>query len=300
MLPSAPTCCGGLYTTPPPEFVTARTALVKELRAAGERPSATAVAALRKPSTVDWALNVVASEHPDVVAAYLDAAAQVRDAQVAAAEGRAPSTDGRAALTALRAAVGKVVERAEEVASNHGGGRGALVAPATARLSALVADVDASEQLRHGHLGSSPAEAVDPFAGLSPFDTPTPAADRPTRRPRSTGRRGAPTTASTDEREAKARRPLADALAAAERDRDAARRAGRPRRSPRGCARCRQRGSGGAAPARGRAGRNGRGARRRGRQARAPGRRRPGGPSGARQRLTAREVHTMARALGIE
>jgi hypothetical protein len=212
-----------LYTTPPTEFVTARTALVKELRAAGERPSATAVAALRKPSTVDWALNVVASEHHDVVAAYLDAAAQVRDAQVAAAEGRAPSTDGRAALTALRAAVGKVVAIADEVVSNHSGGRGALVAPATARLSALVADVGASEQLRHGHLGSSPAEAVDPFAGLWPSDAPTPAQDPPTRRPRSTGRRRAPRTASTDEREAKARRQLADALAAAERDRDAAR-----------------------------------------------------------------------------
>ena len=52
----------------PAEFVAARNALAKKLKADGHRDEAAAVAALRRPTVPDWALNSVALQEPDVVA----------------------------------------------------------------------------------------------------------------------------------------------------------------------------------------------------------------------------------------
>ena len=200
-----------LYTTPPSEFVAARTALVKERRQAGDRVGATAVSALRKPSAVDWALNVAAAEQPDAIEAFLDAAARVREAQTAAAEGRATS-GGRDALREMRAQAARVVALADKVAAGKGGAGGALTAAATARLAGLVANADAADQLRAALLGSSAVDAVDPFAA---FELPTPAgAPPPKERPAETGRAAAPKRPNAKE-QAKRRR-LEEAVAKAE------------------------------------------------------------------------------------
>jgi hypothetical protein len=164
-----------LYTTPPNEFVAARTALVKERRQARDRVGAAAVAALRKTSGVDVALNLVAVEHPEVVASFLAAAAQVRDAQTAAAQGRSAAST-RDALRDLRAQTALVVARAGETASGAGV-TGSSTAAATARLGELVANEAAGEQLRAGILGSGAVEAVDPFGGAE-GDAASPAAPR--------------------------------------------------------------------------------------------------------------------------
>jgi hypothetical protein len=200
-----------LYTTPPSEFVAARTALVKERRQAGDRTGATALAALRKPSAVDWALNVAAVDEPDEIEAFLDAAARVREAQTAAAEGRGTS-GGRDALREMRAQAARVVALADKVAAGKGGARGALVAAATARLAGLVANADAADQLRAAQLGSSALDAVDPFAA---FELPAPAGPPPPKqRPAETGRAAAPKRPNAKE-QAKRRR-LEEAVAKAE------------------------------------------------------------------------------------
>ena len=49
-----------LFEVPPSGFVAARNTLAKQLRAAKQREAATLVAAIRRPSWVDWALNQVA------------------------------------------------------------------------------------------------------------------------------------------------------------------------------------------------------------------------------------------------
>ena len=201
-----------LYTTPPSEFVAARTALVKERRQAGDRAGATALAALRKPSAVDWAVNVAAAEQPDAIEAFLDAAAQVREAQTAAAEGR-PTSGGRDALREMRAQAARVVALADKVAAGKGGAGGGLTAAATARLAGLVANADAADQLRAAQLGSSAVDAVDPFAA---FELPTPAGAPPPReRPAETARAAAPKRPNAKE-QAKRRR-LEEAVAKAER-----------------------------------------------------------------------------------
>src|SRR5262245_10062391 len=91
----------GLFSLPPEEFVSRRNATVKGLKASGEPAQAAIVAKLRRPSVVDWALNVTAIEQPDLAAAFLDAGARLRDAQAAAAEGR-QGGDVRTALQELR------------------------------------------------------------------------------------------------------------------------------------------------------------------------------------------------------
>ena len=155
-----------LYTTTPAEFVAARSAVAKQLRQTGDRDAAAAMAALRKPTPVDFALNVVATDHPDAIESFLAAAARVREAQTAATEGRGGG-DSREALRELRAQMAEVVTLAGEVAAGAGL-KASLTAPATARLGELVANPDAGEQLRAGHLGSGAVAAVDPFGGAGP------------------------------------------------------------------------------------------------------------------------------------
>jgi hypothetical protein len=156
-----------LYTVPPEEFVAARNATVKELRAAKDREAAAAVAQLRRPTPADWALNLVAAEHPEVVGAALDAAATVRRAQAAALEGR-DGGDVRGALQDLRQQNQHLFTLAEKALARSGRPVGPQLPAITARLAEVAASDVAAEQLRAGHLGSAEVGTVDPFAGLAP------------------------------------------------------------------------------------------------------------------------------------
>lgn len=70
------------------EFVKVRDALVKQLKAEGDKEGAAAVKAMRKPSTVAWAVNQVARQRGDDVAELVRRAGAVRDAQERAVGGR--------------------------------------------------------------------------------------------------------------------------------------------------------------------------------------------------------------------
>jgi hypothetical protein len=152
-----------LYTTPPAQFVAARTRLVKERRAAKEREAATALGKLRKPALVDWALNVVAAEHGKDVAAFLDAAGAVREAQAAAIEGRT-GPDVRGALRDLRDHSGQVLGLAQEVLSGAGRDAAAETGSVAGRLTEISASSDASAQLAASVLGSAVIVPRDLFS----------------------------------------------------------------------------------------------------------------------------------------
>jgi hypothetical protein len=154
-----------LYGGPPAGFVAARDALAKELRAAGDRDAAGAVKKLRKHSPAEWTLNRVAHLHPDVVAAFAEAADELRTSQAAAIEGRAGG-DVRDATTQLRARSADVVAAAADV------DRSVPAADITARLRELAADDTATRQLTEGILGSGDLCDSDPFAGLTPAERP--------------------------------------------------------------------------------------------------------------------------------
>ena len=97
-----------LFAVPPDEFVAARNALVKRLKAAGERDRAAEIAAWRRPTPVDWALNQVARDDAEAVERFIETAAAARDAQAAALSGRRED---------LRAAVAEVRESSATVAA---------------------------------------------------------------------------------------------------------------------------------------------------------------------------------------
>jgi len=119
----------GLYHGPLEEFVTRRTALVRELRAT-DRDAADAVGKLRKPPVGVWAIDQLAVEHPALITELLAAGADARDAQQNVAAGTQTREDLHLATgrlrdgveSAARAAV-DVLERAAHGASDETGRR---------------------------------------------------------------------------------------------------------------------------------------------------------------------------------
>jgi hypothetical protein len=174
----------------PSEFVAARNARAKALKAAGDKDAAAALAALRRIHVVEWAMNVVAADDSGVVGDFADAAASVLVAQEAAMSGTGGG-DLRAAMRTMRDRAADVVAAVREVlAANDFGGAGTSVAEVSARLSSIAANVTALELLRRGLLGADDPGLVDPFTagGTAPApERPAPAgAKRPAsaRRPR--------------------------------------------------------------------------------------------------------------------
>jgi hypothetical protein len=153
-----------VFSTPPEGFVKARDAVVKRLRAEKRRDDAAAVAGLRKPNRLVWALDQLALSDDPTLGELLEAVDDVRDAR---------GGDLRVAVEGLRDAV-----RAAAAAA------GARLEPSRptdradlgAALNAAVADAEALEALRIGRLLEIPA--ADPF-GLGVAPAPTTGRGRP-------------------------------------------------------------------------------------------------------------------------
>jgi hypothetical protein len=200
-----------LYTTPPAQFVASRNQLVKERKAAKDKDGAAALGKLRKPSLADWALNVVAADHADDVAAFLSAAGDVRDAQAAAIEGR-DGPDIREALRDLRDHSGQVLAHAQGVLAGAGRDAAGEAGTVAGRLTEISANDEASAQLGAGVLGSAGVGVVELFGDLEPA---RPSPRRGARKPVSPKARStAPSVTQTRERER--------AIREARRDRDQA------------------------------------------------------------------------------
>ncbi|MET0144933.1 MAG: hypothetical protein ABW328_09130 [Ilumatobacteraceae bacterium] len=175
-----------LFATSPTEFVAARNEMAKVLRKEKRREEASAIAALRRPGWVDWALNVVATESAPTVTAFADAAAAVRDAQAAAIEGR-DGPDVRSSLRDLRDSSAALVGLAGDVLGRVD--RTPTAGEINGRLSEVAASTAAVEQLRAGVLGSGEDTAADLFAGLQPS---------PGRQPRPASKKRAAAAAASD------------------------------------------------------------------------------------------------------
>jgi hypothetical protein len=228
-----------LFASPPPEFVASRNALAKRLRAEKRRDEAGAVATLRRPSWIDWALNTVAEREPAAVGDFADAAEVLREAQAASIEGR-DGPDLRGALRALRDATTALARRAGR--ELLGAGRDPETAELTSRLGEIAGLEAAVEQLRGGVLGSADPGEEELFAGLTPAPSrarPSRTADAKTRtRAKRAGEAGAGAHRAEDDRagddraeaeqadeeRAEAQRAEEAAEAAAAREREARRR----------------------------------------------------------------------------
>ncbi len=93
-----------LYGLDLEEFVPVRDALVKELRARGDRAGAAAVKKLAKPTRAAWAVNRLVRDRPDEIAALVEAGTALEGAQEQLLDG-ADADVLRSAAVAARALV---------------------------------------------------------------------------------------------------------------------------------------------------------------------------------------------------
>jgi hypothetical protein len=150
-----------LYSLDPSDFTAERNAVVKELKKAKRAEDAAFIAALRKPSAVEHALNTVARENSDVVARWAKAVAAAVDAQSATIGGGSGEAF-REATSELRTATGLLVNTAVAALGGEGGTKRAQVASAVQALSGG----NGPKHVVDGVVGSAAVEAdSDLFAG---------------------------------------------------------------------------------------------------------------------------------------
>jgi hypothetical protein len=160
-----------LYAVEPEEFVAARDAVVRSLKAAGDAAGAARVAKLRRPTVAAWALNTVARSHPDAIGDLLDAGARLRAAQEEALRGDAAAL--RTATAARRTAVAAVGALVAEVLGERAGAQAGAV---SATLEAATVDESVAEALRAGRLDRerSAAGAGFGFGDVGDWTPPPP------------------------------------------------------------------------------------------------------------------------------
>jgi len=153
-----------LYALPLEAFISARDTLAKETRKAGDRDEAARIAKLPKPTPAAWAANQVAREHPDVIAALLDAGAALRAAQDAALAGGG-AENLRAATQAERRAVDDVMRAAVDLKPGGKPLSRAMADRLRTTLRAAAGDPDLRAALSAGRLtGEAQAGGAWPFA----------------------------------------------------------------------------------------------------------------------------------------
>ncbi|WP_353650908.1 hypothetical protein ABLG96_08450 [Nakamurella sp. A5-74] len=207
---------GELYTGPPAEFVVRRKNLVAAVRAAGDKEAARAVAALRKPTTPAWVVNLLA-EDGRTAPELLELAAEI-----AAAVTAGERAELRTLAAAQRILVIDVLERAAELAAASG----TTIPPAAAEVveaavRGVLTDPSTAEQLFTGVLVELPdpddAESLPELAirSHSPQQQGAPAAPRKNTRSAPDRASAAPAPASAPATERKRHlRAVRDASAA--------------------------------------------------------------------------------------
>ena len=199
-----------LFAVPPAEFVTARDALAKELRASRREAEAKEVASVRRPTAPLWAVNQLARRAPSDVEDLLDSSERVEKAQLRGAAG----DELRAAMAAQRAALAKLEAGAEQILR----GAGLQTSPGAVRTvqstlqAAATGPREVRERLRSGTL----PEALEP-AGFEALLGAGIGSARPAHK--------TPTSTSTSTRAPTGRAAAAAARAARTEARDAKRRA---------------------------------------------------------------------------
>lgn len=157
-----------LYAGSPDDFVERRKALVAEARAGKDRPLATVIGTLRRPTRSAWLVNLYARTRPEELTALLDLGAALQAAQEQLS---APD------LRRLSAERHRAVEAATRGAVELGSAQGYAATEAVRQevsdtLQAALADPEVAQQVRAGTVTQAQA-----YGGFGPFGlAPAPAA----------------------------------------------------------------------------------------------------------------------------
>lgn len=154
-----------LYAVSLEDFVGERTRLSRELRKGGDRPAATEIAKLAKPSAAAWALNHVAREDPSALGEWLDATRALRDASSSPKAGGGDAL--RTAMKEHRSASTRLLTVVRERAKPSGRGLSdAMLDRVRTVLQAAASDPGIAEDLRAGRVDEArdptPAEPAAP------------------------------------------------------------------------------------------------------------------------------------------
>jgi hypothetical protein len=143
-----------LYREHPDGFVAGRDALVKEVRAAGDRSEADRIKKLRRPSVAAWLINRTALASPKPLEEFAEASRRLEEAQARALDGDEDAVaQWRAAAGRERETIEAVVEAAASLArdSGHSVNERALEL-AGETLHAAAGDSDLRDRVMRGRL----------------------------------------------------------------------------------------------------------------------------------------------------
>ena len=159
-----------LYGVEPDAFVAERKRLARELKDAGDREAADAVAKARKPTVSAWALNQLARAHRRDVDLLLDAGHRLRQAQEGVVGGADREAYERAQKTE-REALRRLTEQASDLL---GGASAQALSQISSTLRTAAVSEEGRELLARGRF-TAPLEAE----GFDVFGALPPAAPRP-------------------------------------------------------------------------------------------------------------------------
>lgn len=183
-----------LYGGSPDEFVARRTQRVAEARAARDRPLATSIGQLRRPTRSAWMVNLLARRAPDEVRQLIDLGKALADALL-----RAAGDDLRRLSSQRHAALDTLTRRATELAAEAGhAATAASRQEVTQTLQAALADAEVADLVLKARVTQPVTYAgfgpLDVFAGALPATAaapvqpaePLPAAERTQTQPEPT------------------------------------------------------------------------------------------------------------------
>ena len=199
-----------LYALPPAEFTAVRDELAKRLRSGGDKETAAAVKALRRPTLAAFAVNLAARGARKELRAVLDAADALRAAHEALLAGKGDARAVRSASESERAAASAFVAAAVKLADDAGASLSdAAIAKVRETVHAAALDEDVRDALAAGRLEREVEAASEGLLGG--FASAEPGLSR--------AEPDTPTSRRTGAGGAKAQREAAKrALAGAERD----------------------------------------------------------------------------------
>jgi hypothetical protein len=157
-----------LYAAEPDDFVTARTRLAADRRAAGDTAGAKVLQAARKPTVAAWALNQLRRRTPERLEAFLDRSRELRAAD---------RDSMRGALAGQRQAFNDVTDAALAVLGSRA--NDGYRARITATLHAATADESVADALGLGRLTHEVTEPGFPPGDLAPAALRRPRRSRP-------------------------------------------------------------------------------------------------------------------------
>lgn len=150
-----------LYGISPDDFMARRTALVAEVKKAGDKALAKQIRALRKPTRSAWLVNLVARAAPEQVRELIALAGELQSAQ-SAMDGDALRTLSKQRRSRIDALARRAIALGRE--AGYGAADGALPEVGST-LQAALGDPAVAEQVRAGRL----AQAVA-YGGFGPDD----------------------------------------------------------------------------------------------------------------------------------